>query len=187
MRHISERLIGVNITQTLWKRTSQCAEPRGKEMQTCCYVDADHAGCHATRRSYTGIILYAQSAPLIWYSKKQNTVETSTFGSEFIAAKIAVKLIEGLCYKLKLRMMGVVLDGPTGVFCDNESIVINSTQPESCLKKKHNAITYHHVRESQVAGTICIAKEDGKTNLADGFTKCLARLRHREIFDHIIR
>jgi hypothetical protein len=160
-------------------------EPRGKEVQTCCYVDADHAGCHVTRRSYTGILLYAQSAPLIWYSKKQNTVETSTFGSEFIAAKIAVELIEGLRYKL--RMMGVALDGPTGVFCDNESVVINSTQPESCLKKKHNAIAYHRVRESQAAGTIRIAKEDGKTNLADGFTKCLAGPRHREIFARIIR
>lgn len=159
-------------------------EARGAPVQMHCYVDADHAGCHATRRSYTGVLIYVNSAPILWYSKKQNTVETSSFGSEFIAARIAIELIEGLRYKL--RMMGIPIDGPTGVFCDNESVVTNSTQPESCLKKKHNAIAYHRVREAQAAGTIQIAKEDGKTNLADGLTKCLPGPRFREIFSRIL-
>jgi hypothetical protein len=48
-------------------------------------------------------------------------------------------------------MMGVQVDGPKYVFCDNESVVKNSTRPESMLKKKHNAIAYHRVREVQAA------------------------------------
>ena len=71
-------------------------EPRGKPVMMTCFVDADHAGCQLTRRSHTGVILYINRAPIIWYSKRQNTVESSTFGSEFIAMKIAVELIEGL-------------------------------------------------------------------------------------------
>ena len=72
--------------------------------------------------------------------------ESSTFDSEFIAAEIATEVIQGLRYKL--QMMGVPLDGPTNVFCDNEAVVKNTTCPESQLKKKHVAICYHRVREA---------------------------------------
>ena len=68
--------------------------------------------------------------------------------------------------------MGIPLEEPTNVFCDNEAVVKNST--ESTLKKKHNAIAYHHVHEAQAAGIVRIAKEGGLTNLADIFTKLLA-------------
>ena len=69
------------------------------------FVDADHSGNKATRRSHIGIIIYSNYSPIIWFSKKQNTVETSTFSSEIIALKIAVEKVEGLRYKL--RMIGV--------------------------------------------------------------------------------
>jgi hypothetical protein len=50
-----------------------------------CFVDANHAGNVLTRRSHTGIIIFIQNAPILWYSKKQNTVESNTFGSELVA------------------------------------------------------------------------------------------------------
>jgi hypothetical protein len=56
-------------------------------------------------------------------------------------------MIEGLRYKL--HMMGIPIDGPASVFCDNNSVV-----PESQLKKKHNAIAYHRTREACAAETI---------------------------------
>ncbi len=59
-----------------------------------CFCDADHAGDRVTRRSHTGIILFLNRAPILWLSKKQNTVERSTFGAEFVALQIAVELIE---------------------------------------------------------------------------------------------
>jgi hypothetical protein len=34
-------------------------------------------------------------------------------------------------------MMGIHLDGPANIFCDNEDVVRNSTMPESTLKRKH--------------------------------------------------
>ncbi|KAI2492438.1 Reverse transcriptase (RNA-dependent DNA polymerase) [Fragilaria crotonensis] len=159
-------------------------EPRGKPVMMTCFVDADHAGCQLTRRSHTGVILYINRAPIIWYSKRQNTVESSTFGSEFIAMKIAVELIEGLRYKL--RMMGVPVEDPCNVFCDNEAVAKNSTRPESTLKKKHQAIAYHRTREAQAPGTVRIAKEDGETNLADIFTKLLAGPKHRDLSQRIL-
>ena len=123
-------------------------------------------------------------APILWYSKRQNTVETSTFGSEYVALKTAVEMIEGMRYKL--RMMGVPLDGPTNVFCDNESVVKNSTKPESALKRRHNAIAYHRCREAQAAGIIRIAFEDGDTNIADLFTKLLPGPRLRQLVQMVL-
>jgi hypothetical protein len=145
--------------------------PRGRAVIMSCFVDADHAGCRVTRRSHTGVIIFVNRAPILWYSKRQNTVESSTFGSEFVAMRIAIELIEGLRYKI--RMMGVPIDGPCRVFCDNNAVVLNTTNPESMLKKKHAAINYHRAREAIAAGTIMVAKEDTATNIADILTKCL--------------
>jgi hypothetical protein len=148
-------------------------EARGSPVQINMFCDAAHATCHVTRRSTTGIILFINGAPIIWYSKRQNTIETSTFGSEFVALKIAVELNEALRYKL--RMMGVSLDGPTNGFCDNQSVVTNAIIPQSTLTKKHNIIAYHKVRESVAAEAIRISHEKGKNNLSDVLTKFLAK------------
>jgi hypothetical protein len=76
--------------------------------------------------------------------------------------KVAIDMIEGVRYK---RMMGIPLNGPMLVFCDNQSVVKNTTAPESILKKRHNAIAYHYAREAQAAGIIRVAWEDGQTQL----------------------
>jgi hypothetical protein len=76
-------------------------------------------------------------------------------------------------FRYKLRMFGIPIDGPSNVFCDNQSVVTNSTVPESTLKKKHNAIAYHRVRESVAAGAIRIAYVQSKSNNADMLTKPL--------------
>jgi hypothetical protein len=80
------------------ERFAKCdaPKPRGKSVTMTCFVDADHAGCLVTRRSHTGVIIFVNCASILWYSKRQNTVELSTFGSEFIAAKTAVDMIKGL-------------------------------------------------------------------------------------------
>ncbi len=85
--------------------------------------------------------------------------------------RIMVEMLDSLRYKL--RMFGIPIDGPTNVFCDNKSVVTNSTIPTSTLKKKHNSIAYHHVREVVAAGVLQIAKVDTTENLADLLTKPL--------------
>jgi hypothetical protein len=71
-------------------------QPRGKSVSINCFVDAAHAGCRLTRRSQTGVLIFCNRAPIMWLSKKQNTVESSTFGSEFAAMRTALEMIEGL-------------------------------------------------------------------------------------------
>jgi hypothetical protein len=52
---------------------------RGKDVDLCLYVDADHAGDKLTRRSRTGFFIFLNSAPIDWYSKRQSTIESSVF------------------------------------------------------------------------------------------------------------
>ena len=144
-------------------------EPLGKPIQITAFVDSDHAGDKVTRRSRTGVLVFANMSPIIWYSKKQGSIETSSFGSEFAAMKVGVEIVEGLRYKL--RMMGVPLDGPAHIKADNMSVIKNSSIPESTLKKKSNSIAYHYVRERIAAGVANVTYENTETNLADMLTK----------------
>ena len=82
--------------------------------------------------------------------------------------------------------MGVPIDGPTSVFCDNKSIFKNSTRPESTLKKKHNAIAYHGTDKAIAAGIIRIAWEDGWFNLADVLTKLMPDSKLRDLVSCIL-
>ena len=107
--------------------------PRGQMVSTHCFVDSDHAANTVTRRSQTGLLLFVNRALVTWFSKRQNTVETSTFGSEFIAMKTVVEEMEALRYKL--QMFGIPMEGPTNVFCDNEEVFKNTSILYSTLKK----------------------------------------------------
>ena len=110
-------------------------------------------------------------APIAWYSKKQGSNEGATFGSEFVALKTAMEANRALRYKL--RMMGVPIDGPTYVFCDNMSVVNNTTTPESMLKKNSNSIAYHAVREAVSMKEMLISNIKSEANVADIMTKVL--------------
>ena len=160
---------------------SDMPPPRGRSVSTHCFVDSDHAGDKVARRSQTGIVIFLNQAPIIWYSKRQNTVEMSTFGSEFIAMKTAVEQIESLRYKL--RMFGVPLEGPTNVFCENEAVFKNASQPDTTLKKKHMSICYHRCQEAVACRMIRIAKEGMFTNLSDLFTKPLTCFTRDNLLD----
>jgi hypothetical protein len=93
-------------------------------------------------------------------------------------------MIEAMRYKL--RMFGVPIDGPANVFCDNKSVVTNSTVPDSTLKKKHNAIAYHRVQEAVAAETLRVAHVHSKSNNADLLTKTLPGPELRNMVNNIL-
>jgi Reverse transcriptase (RNA-dependent DNA polymerase) len=156
-------------------------KPRGNTVSIHCFVDASHADNRINRRSQTGILLFMNRAPIIWYSKRQNTVESSTFGSEFVALKIATELIQGLRYKL--RTFGIPIDGPSDVYCDNEAVTKACINPDVTLAKKHNAVAYHKCREAVAMRMIRVAYEPTGTNLSDLLTKFKTRTDRERLID----
>jgi hypothetical protein len=98
--------------------------------------------------------------------------------------RIMVEMLESLRYKL--RMLGIPIKGPANVFCDNKSVVTNSTIPTSTLKKKHNSIAYHRVREAVAAGILRIAKVHTTENLANLLTKPLTGTSLKSLIQKIL-
>ena len=119
--------------------------PLGQELLIRAYVDADFAGEKLTRRSRTGFVIMLNNSPIFWFSKKQTACETSSFGSEFIAMKQCCEYLKGLRYKL--RMMGMPVINPCFIYGDNQSVLWNTSVPESTLKKKTSSVAYRYVRE----------------------------------------
>jgi hypothetical protein len=100
------------------------------------------------------------------------SIETSTFGSEFMAMKQATEYLRGLRYKL--RMFGIPVDEPAFVYGDNQSVLVNSSMPASTLKKKSQSIAFHFVREGCAADEWRTTYVNTSLNVADLMTKPLA-------------
>ena len=124
-----------------------------------------------TGRSCTGILHLVNQTPVAWFSKRQKTVETATYGSEFVAARIATEQIMDLRYTL--RMMGAPIDGKAYMFGDNQSVITSGTIPHSSLNKRHNALAYHRVCEAIASDVIWFFHISGTINPADVLTKFL--------------
>ena len=145
--------------------------PKGKYVRLTTNLDANLMHCLVTGRSLTGVLHFLNQTPIEWFSKKQNTVETATYGSEFNAARTATEQSMGICYKL--RDFGAPIDGPTWMFGDNESVIKSYTIPQSVLKKRHNALSYHRVCKACAAHIINFIHIPGTENVADVLTKFL--------------
>jgi hypothetical protein len=144
-------------------------KPLGKTITTVTYKDANLYHDMLTGRSVTGVLHLCNQTLIDWYSKRQATVETATFGSEFTAARIAVDQIIDL--RSTLRYLGVPVNKKSYMFGDNQAVVTNSSIPHSSLNKRHNALAYHHVREMIAAKILGYYWIDGKKNPADIVSK----------------
>ncbi len=83
-------------------------------------------------------------------------------------------------------MMGVEVNRPTNIHCDNEAVKENCSILESTLKKNHHLMAYHRNSKAVAAGTCRIGKEDTATNLADEFTKVITSFTRNELCDKFI-
>ena len=77
---------------------------------------------------------------------------------------------------------------PANVFCDNKVVYKNSTFAESQLRRKHQSICYHLVREAVVAGEKIVHKDkvDSKDNLADLLMKSVPAHRQKYLRSKIM-
>ena len=144
-------------------------KPLGKRVVLTSYVDANLNHDLLTGRAVTGVLHFVNQTPVHWFTKKQPTVETATYGSEFIAAKLAVEQIMGM--RLTLRYLGVEVHGPTRLFGDNGSVVTSSSVPDSPLRKRHQALAYHYTREAIASGAVDFRHIPGPLNPADILSK----------------
>ena len=144
-------------------------KPLGKHVQTTHYVDANLHHDLATGKAVTAVLHFLNQTPIDAYTKRQSTVETATYGSEFVAARTAVEQIIDI--RTTLRYLGVPIRDMSYMFGDNRSVVTSSTIPNSTISKRHHLASYHRVREAIAAKFISFHWKDGKSNPADILSK----------------
>ena len=103
-----------------------------------------------------------------------------TFGSEVVVMKTACELLRELSYKL--RMMGITVNEPCFIFGDNQSVLANTSNPASTIKKKSLGICYHFIREGCARSEWCTACINTHFNATDMFTKPLPSGEKRWFF-----
>jgi hypothetical protein len=144
-------------------------EPLGKPVVLTTYFDANLYHDQITGRAMTGVLHFVNQTPFDWYAKRQSTVETATYGSEFVAGRTAVEQVMDI--RNYFRYLGVEVKGKTRVFGDNESMIKSSTLPHSVLSKRHNALSYHRVREAIASDMMSLHHIPGEMNPADILSK----------------
>ena len=144
-------------------------EPLGKYVTLTHYVDANLMHDLVTGRSVTGILHLLNKTPIDWFSKKQGTVETATYGSEFVAARTCVEQIIEL--RTTLRYLGVPIREKSYMFGDNKSVVDSSIKLHAKLHKRHTMLSFHRVREAIASGFVNFSHIYGETNPADILSK----------------
>ena len=93
------------------------------------------------RLSHSGAIVFLNSATIVFYSKRQVTINFSAFGSKMVALRY------------KVLMVWVEVLGPTIVFEDNNNMINGGCIPHHTLPKKNLDIFYHAVCEASLTGT----------------------------------
>jgi hypothetical protein len=88
-------------------------------------------------------------------------------------------------HDLWIRSLGVDLEGPTLMLGDNMSVVLNTSVPSSILKKKHNTIAYHRVREAIAAKVMRFAYIKSEENASD--IDILTKPLSNNTFHHLVK
>ena len=114
-------------------------KPLGKRVITSTFLDANLLHDIIMGKSFTAVLHFVNTTPTDWSSKRQATVETTTYGSEFVAAKSATKQIMGL--RNTLRHLGVPIMTKAYMFGDIKSVIMSPTIPQSILNKRHNMLS----------------------------------------------
>lgn len=140
--------------------------------QLSVYVDADYAGDLDDRHSRSGVVVFMNSGPVLWLSRKQKCVATSTTESEYIAAATGSKETKWL--RRLVRNLGLLPPGPSPLLCDNQAAVRLVKNPEYHKRTKHIDTRYHCIREHQERGIIDASYISTDMQIADVFTKALS-------------
>lgn len=157
------------------------AVPYGSGVTIESYCDADWANDRDDRKSISGWIVTVNKTAIAWSSKKQRTVSLSTCEAELYSLCEAVKEI--LWLHGMLLELGLKVNTPITVHCDNQSTVLISKNGVKNERTKHIDVRYNFIKDVCTLGTIVPKWVPTTEQLADILTKPLSRelfIRFRE-------
>ena len=150
----------------------------GTELQLYGFTDADWAGSVCDRRSTSGFMFSLGSAAITWSSKKQPTVALSSTEAEYRGAAVAACEVAWL--QMLLGDLGIQVQRPVVIHCDNLSSIQLARNPVFHARTKHIEVHYHFVRERVLDGDIDLTYVRTDEQVADIFTKALGAEKLRQ-------
>jgi hypothetical protein len=149
---------------------------RDAELTPLAYVDADYGGCRDTRRSTSGYVFTMAGGPVTWSSKRQATVALSTVEAEYVAmSRCAQQMVWMQTWLDEVEITHTV---PGVVKGDSRGAIALAKTTKDHGKVKHIDIRHHYLRELVKSGSVIFEQIPSADNLADLFTKPLARDHH---------
>jgi hypothetical protein len=142
------------------------------------YSDADYAANPDDRKSISGYAFMLGRATYGWSSKKQSTVATSSTEAEYTALAHATRF--AVWSRNLLGEMGVTQAKATVIFEDNQAALALARDPQFHARSKHFDVQNHFIREKIENSTIEPIYCSTDDQLADIFTKPLARPKHEK-------
>jgi len=143
--------------------------PLGKRVLLTHYFDANLMHDVLSGKAVTGILHFYNKTPIDWYSKKQSTTETATYGSEFLSCRTCFEQI--IDHRNYLRYLGVPIHDISLVWGDNESMINSAKIPDARLHKRHNILSFHYVRSLIACGFINLQHINSESNVSDILSK----------------
>ena len=161
-------------------------KPLGKRVIKTTFLDANLLHDIVRGKSVTAVLHFVNTTPTDWFLKRQATVETATYGSEYVVGKTATEQIMDL--RNTPRYPGVPIMTKAYMFGDNKLVVTSSTIPQSILNKRHNMLLYHRVREPIAAKILefhwCSSSQNWSDILSKHWDYMKVNDTVRELFDY---
>ena len=124
------------------------------------------------RRSHGGYIFSFGSAPVSWYSQKQETVAGSSTEAEYRALYDCIT--EAIYLRQFLAELHFPCPEPT-IYVDNKSAIALASNPIFSNRTKHVGVHFYFSREQVELGTIRLIYVPAADNHADILTKPVNR------------
>ncbi|GJX26361.1 retrovirus-related pol polyprotein from transposon TNT 1-94, partial [Tanacetum coccineum] len=161
------RYLKVTVNRGLWYS-------KDSSIALTAFADADHAGCQDTRRSTSGSMQFLGDKLVSWSLKRQKSAVISSTEAEYIA-------MSGCCAQI-IWMRSQLTDyglrfNKIPMYCDNKNAIALSCNNVQHSWWKHIDIRFHFIKEHVENGVIELYFFNMEYQLADIFTKALARER----------
>ncbi|KAG6531058.1 hypothetical protein ZIOFF_004828 [Zingiber officinale] len=145
----------------------------GGDLKVECYSDADWAGSRDDRRSTSGYCTFLGGNLVTWRSKKQNVCARSSAEAEYRA--MAHGLAEMLWLSFLLTNIGLKVELPLRLYCDNKAAINIANNLVQHDRTKHIEIDRHFIRERLDSGELCLPYVKSEDQLVDMFTKVISQ------------
>jgi len=115
-------------------------------------VDSDFADCKDTRCSTKGNIFIVAGEPVLWESKRQETVALSTVEAEYMGFSRAITQV--LWISKYFTEIGLPTPKPIVVHMDNNGSISHSLNDKNHRRTKYIDMRHHFIKDQVKCGNI---------------------------------